>query len=655
MKHIKYLIIENKGSKWTLPILKAAAKPYKTRSLFQVGNPPAYSAAYRQNLLDEIFDEHENKGIAKGKWDDWTVEDYKKLANNLTRGQFQNAHRKEYDSAVRRGLLEDIFKDHENKGKADKYVDWTFEDYKKEADKYDTRKEFKIADKNTFNAAERKGLINKLFQDKENQGKINHYYTDEEIEKMAKNYKTRNDFKAAHRTVYFTAAKRKILNKIFSEHENEGRLLKDFSNWTIEDYKKEAKKYKTRGEFQVKDKDTYNSALRKGIIDQIFDEHENKGIKFEHWTDDTVREEAKKYKTVGEFLRAKNGAYKYALRHHMLDEIFDGHEYKGRTTNPSGYWTFERIYDTAKNYKTRGEFGNSKDSAAYVTAIKNGIIEDVFADHTNKGYATIKELKDNQYTVYVFEFVDTNQAYIGLSNNMDRREREHLTKTKGNMYKFCKENNIDLPKYKVLEENISANEARLKEIYWADEYKINDWNVLNIKKAGSLGNYNRKWTPEALEEEAKKYPNIKEFRIHRDGAYQAAIQLGILDDIFKDHVNGGYIDTTIQTFDKLELLVKNLTRKEFREKYPNEYAAASRNKWIDDLFDKHINKGKDESKTKFLGWSFEDFKNIADNYKDKADFRRNKKDVFNAAKNRKYIDKIYPKKLKSFENFRYNF
>ena len=608
MKYIK-TFESSKSSKWTLPILKAAAKPYKTRSLFQEGNPSAYSAAYRLKLLDKVFDEHENKGIAKGKWDDWTVDDYKKLADNLTRGEFQHAHRKEYDSAVRRGLLEDIFKDHTNKGKVDKYVDWTFEDYKKEADKYDTRKEFKNADKKTFSAAERNGLMNKLFQDKENDGRIIHYYTDDEIEELAKNYKTRKDFKDAYRSVYFTAVNRKILNKIFSEHENQGRI-------------------RIKGEFQIKDKDAYK------IL----------------WTDDTVREEAKKYKTIGEFLRAKNGAYKYALRHHILDEIFDGHENKGRLI--SSGWTFERVYDVAKKYKTRGEFGDSKDSAAYAFALRNGIIEDVFADHVNIGYATVKELRDNQYTVYVFEFIDTNQAYVGLSNNIDRREREHLTKRREKIFKFCRKNDIKLPKYKILEENINSNEARLKEIYWEDEYKVNGWNMLNSIKPGSLGGaYNRKWTPEALEIEAKKYPNIKEFRIHKDGAYQAALQLGILDDIFKDHVNGGYIDTTTQTFDKLKLLVKNLTRKEFREKYINEYSAAVRNKWLDDLFDKHINKGKDETRTKFLDWSFEDFKNIADNYKDQDDFRRNKKDVFTAAKNRKYIDKIYPKKIKSFENY----
>ena len=60
----------------------------------------------------------------------------------------------------------------------------------------------------------------------------------------------------------------------------------------------------------------------------------------------------------------------------MDDKIENQDEQETKSRKPPGYWNdYDRCYEEASKYKTRGEFG-TKSSRAYWVAIQNGWIDD---------------------------------------------------------------------------------------------------------------------------------------------------------------------------------------------------------------------------------------------------------------------------------------
>jgi hypothetical protein len=85
------------------------------------------------------------------------------------------------------------------------------------------------------------------------------------------------------------------------------------------------------------------------------------------WSHDRVREEAKAFSSRQEFHGKSRGAYKYALRHGILDDVC-GH------MAPRFAWTMETVAGEAAKYGTRHEFMKGSNSA-YQWAVRNGVID----------------------------------------------------------------------------------------------------------------------------------------------------------------------------------------------------------------------------------------------------------------------------------------
>jgi len=155
---------------------------------------------------------------------------------------------------------------------------------------------------------------------------------------------------------------------------------------------------------------------------------------------------------------------------------------------------------------------------------------------------------------------------------------------------FVKKNNISLPQYKILEKDLNLSNVRQQENYWITFYKNNGWIMFNIAKYGSLGGSAKIWNKKKLQNEVNKYETRYDFQKFSNGAYQAAVSKKILDELFKNHPNNGY--TAFWQLDRLQKEVdKYKTRKEFREKNLTAYKLASRKKILDELFNNHINQG----------------------------------------------------------------
>ena len=273
--------------------------------------------------------------------------------------------------------------------------------------------------------------------------------------------------------------------------------------------------------------------------------------------------------------------------------MFKNHENQGYTTKKYHHWSKEEIQEEVNKYQTRGEFQkNSKQS--YYAAMRMKNIDELFKNHKNNGYSE-NNWEENCYVIYVYELKEYNKAYVGLTNNINRRDKEHLFGDK-ELNKICKENKISYPEYKILEKNLKSIEAKNQEEYWVNFYKNTGWEMLNISKPGSLGKIQRKWNLKILKTEVSKYETRGDFNKNNRNAYKAAMRMNIIDDLFKNHKNNGYSENKKQSGywskDTLQNEVnKYQTRKEFIKNSYTAYTIARKMNIIDDLFRNHKNNG----------------------------------------------------------------
>lgn len=132
---------------------------------------------------------------------------------------------------------------------------------------------------------------------------------------------------------------------------------------TLEKAHNEALKYTTRKEFQNNSKGAYLYATRQGILNQICS-HMITGYGF--WTIPLAQEEALKYESRKDFERSSNGAYYFAYRNGYLDEICKHMVDKAKTDNDVvyiwkaiglGQWNDKDIYKVGR---TSARLGKSR-------------------------------------------------------------------------------------------------------------------------------------------------------------------------------------------------------------------------------------------------------------------------------------------------------
>lgn len=294
-------------------------------------------------------------------------------------------------------------------------------------------------------------------------------------------------------------------------------------------------------------------------------------------------DEAKLYKTRSEFCKGCSSAYYAARRNGWLKDYTWFKESRKQKSN--GYWIYENCYEEAKKYQTKTEFCKGCGSA-YDAAWKNKWLDDYtwFVD------GKIKTLTDKNDSVYKYVFED-GAIYIGrtLISQQKRRHDKHSTSEKDTVFRYAKENGLEVPQMEIIEENITPIEGLKREDYWVNYYKENGYNVINKAKTGigcgSLGAINSgKWNKENVFAEARKYKTRSEFKKACQSAYNVAWKKGWLDDYtwFKE---------VYKHWDKenvFEEAKKYKSRLEFQKSCNRAYVVAWKNKWLDILFPKKV-------------------------------------------------------------------
>lgn len=552
---------------------------------------------------------------------------------------------------------------------------WTKEACAKEALLYQTRSDFMRKSKSAYTIAHRKGFLNEICIHMIPGRVTLRKWTKESCSKIAAKFDNRSAFQCAYSGAYRSARQNGWLNEI-TKHMKPKQKARGY--WTLERCMEVAKKCTTKKEFRKRFPAAISAAEKKGFMKKICGHMTEERKPPGYWTKDRVKKEALKFKIRGDFRDGSATAYGIAVNDGYLDEIC-GHMDIGN--RPPGYWTKDRCHQEAKKYHTRIEFRKNA-PGAYKASFRNSWLEEICKHMDIIGH------KYRRF-IYSIQFAD-NSVYVGLTYNPRERIAKHL---KDSHNKAVKNNMTMGIQHKLVIDSkpYNINEAQKVESKKIESYRKRGWIILNQAKTGhgssSLGSSERKWTPEIVTQEAKKYSSLKEFEQKSPGAccaayklhimpivgahfiraekpkgywkskencraealnhmtitsfqksasaaYQNARKMGILDDItghmLKQKPKGYWTKSNCGIEAQ-----KYKTKSEFAEGAPVAYATAQRRGWLEEIC-QHMK----SSKKPHGYWSKEVCQAESLKYSTRSEFQKGSPGVYSTAQRRGWIDKI---------------
>ena len=289
------------------------------------------------------------------------------------------------------------------------------------------------------------------------------------------------------------------------------------------------------------------------------------------WNKNNCMIVALKCNNTKEFQNKYSGAYKASLKNNWFKDIT-----KHFTPLKNKKWNQKNCAIEAKKYKTKTEF-KINSNGAYKAALKNNWLEIISSHMETKGSLY------KRYN-YIYEFPD-NHVYIGLTYDINRRNFEHLNNFNSPVFQHINKNNL-IPKL-IVDDLKSAKDSQEKEIKLIEEYKINNWILLNKAIGGSLGKNNTKWNLEKCKEEALKYHSRLEFQKKSHTAYKFCLKNKIIDEVCYHMVKikkNKPIRIPKYNFNICkEEALKYKTKKDFYTNSRNIYHYSSRNKYLKDI------------------------------------------------------------------------
>ena len=110
-----------------------------------------------------------------------------------------------------------------------------------------------------------------------------------------------------------------------------------------------------------------------------------------------------------------SGAYNAAVKLNILDKLFE--------KNDQPIWTKEMCAEAASKCKTVSEFYIKYPNEAYAAKRRKWMAD--ITKHMPRWNKTNKKQEERIYVIYVYEEINTHSAYVGLTNNITRRDKQH--------------------------------------------------------------------------------------------------------------------------------------------------------------------------------------------------------------------------------------
>ena len=257
--------------------------------------------------------------MCKGKWSKEKC--FEEARKYKKRSEFQKNASQAYHIAMEKGWLDEM----NWLPKTQKYPNGYWNDKEhiiEEAKKYTTIKEFQKECGGAFNSARRLGIINELtWLSKEKRLPFGYWKDKEHCIEEAKKYDSKKSFQKGNQSAYWASLKYGYLEEMPWLSKHKVTKSGSFKN-NKEGIFEEAKKYKTRGEFQKNNKNAYSAALRYGWLDEMDwlpkDSKRPRG----YWNDiKNVIKETKKYSSKLEIKEKEPYLYKIIFKKGFVNKL----------------------------------------------------------------------------------------------------------------------------------------------------------------------------------------------------------------------------------------------------------------------------------------------------------------------------------------------
>ncbi|MCP4935047.1 MAG: GIY-YIG nuclease family protein [bacterium] len=440
-------------------------------------------------------------------------------------------------------------------------------------------------------------------------------WTKAAVAKEAKQYRGRTEFKLGSPGAHTAAKKNGWFDEVFRHMVTQQRPR---GYWTKKRVAEEAKRYKTRGEFVEKNKSAYVIAHRNGWLEDVCAHMTRERRPHGFWTEGVIVQEAQKYQSRKEFKQGSSRAYAVALDGAYLDEVC---AHMQELAKPKGYWTKKRILEQAEQYGTRSAFkrGSSK---AYQAAQKLRILEEVCASlplqSRPAGYWTKKRIQEeaNNYTRRP-DFKKGSSAAFSAAEKSGQMDEvcAHMEKT-GHRYKRA----------------IYAIEFEDRSVYVGLTY--------NYDKRFAAHRRGKSHAGKKLEKVPAEFVRFDEWMSIEEAAKEEARTIERYQKAGWEVLNiakAGAVGSArrLWTYENVKAAAaKHKTVKEFKQKEPGAYSTANKKGWMAGV-GKHLKRGVEHGK-----WSKEALAEIAKKYKTRNQFRIKNSNAYRAAYSKGLLDEV---------------
>jgi len=251
-------------------------------------------------------------------------------------------------------------------------------------------------------------------------------------------------------------------------------------------------------------------------------------------------------------------------------------------------YTDEELMDEAKKHKTKTDFARRND-AAYRQAKDRGFIEEWYPENANLVSNEQLSIEASLYNSRV-DFKNGSNAHYQLAMK------------RGILDEICR--------------NMPYHGYRNERVMLAKE----------SRQANEMGKY---WNRERIIEEVTKYHSISDFIERASGAYDAARDLNIMDEI-REILKSRYIDWTSEML--ADEAKKYTCKVDFRKGSPKAYAVAWKRGILEDICSHMI--------VLRTNWTYDMLLAEALKYEFRGDFYKGSRKAYDVAHKRGILDKI---------------
>lgn len=435
----------------------------------------------------------------------------------------------------------------------------THELCKEIASQYPNAKALERADQAVCNKSRQKGWLKEFYPD------MGPRIMNETVcRESAKHFNTRTEWHEGDRAAWDYAKEHDLMDELFPD------IVVRQSSVTLEACLRvsamlQAKGLTKRTDLKNYDENMYNVANDRGWMDKLgFQSKEESfrqaGQRCSKYTVEYAYSVAKTYQLYDAFKNNEPDLYDWCCRHKIIRDF----TWLDRSKHLE--YTDHELFDLAKQYNEYGEF-RKNEPGAYSAILKHKKKWIISFLHRN---AVIKDgvLQD---FIYVYEFNETQVAYVGRAVNVKRRHRDHCSKTNDPIFKYSLASGIAIPNPKILIENITIKDSGALEDRMIKLYRALGWNMLNTQPGGSLGGIGHgKWTLAKMIEAAHECIYWDDLAHKYPSVYNKIRQLKIRDK-FPWLKLKRVPDGTWQSLNEAEAYVYAMqytTRKEFADQYP---------------------------------------------------------------------------------------